>query len=239
MFQTPAIKRAARVFAASVLLAGLAGCRTHPNIPAREPPRATDGELAQARALAHYAVGFMLLSDAVARREPPPRAAVEAFLAAHQLDPASAGPVEAAAKLLASGGRAEEVLELLTRHARHASAPAHAWYQLGLCAEFFRKSELAVDAYERALKHTAHEECQRHEARPPNVRIPIITALVRSNMTLGRDRQAIKILKREAAVPTQRSAMRAIAGAWARKLENSGETSRAQKMAGLAASFVK
>jgi len=228
MFQTPAIKRAARVFAASVLLAGLAGCRTHPNIPAREPPRATDGELAQARALAHYAVGFMLLSDAVARREPPPRAAVEAFLAAHQLDPASAGPVEAAAKLLASGGRAEEVLELLTRHARHANAPAHAWYQLGLCAEFFRKPELAVDVYERALKHAQK-----------NIRIPIITALVRSNMTLGRDRQAIKILKREAAVPTQRSAMRAIAGAWARKLENSGETSRAQKMAGLAASFAK
>jgi len=223
MPQTPAAKHRAPL-AVPLLLAALAGCQTHPR-----PTPAGGRDLAQARALARYATGFMLSADAEKHGQPPPPAALDAFLASHRLDPASSGPAEAAARLLVQKNRADETLELLARHASFASAPAHAFHQLGLFAEFIGKNPAAIRAHAAALKSPG---------LPEALRLPVVAGLVRACMAEGSDEQAFQVLKREAAAnPARRATAHAIADAWACEFSNGADFARAARAARFAATL--
>jgi len=214
---------------ALLLLAALAGCQTHPRPSPRHLPPENGRGLAQARALAHYATGFMLSTEAAARGQPPPPAALKAFLASHELDPASAGPAEAAARILSMEKRADETLNLFIRHTVHSAAPAHAFHQLGLFAEFIGNNPVAITAHETALKS---------RGLPENLRLPVVAGLVRACMAAGRDQHAFQILKREAAAnPARRAAMHAIADAWAREFSGSTNFTRAARAARFSATL--
>ena len=206
------MKRAA-LFLLPALVAALAGCQSSKPCLPREV-QTPDGDLAKARALAHYAVGFLLSFES-------PAAAREAFLRAHLADPASSAPAEAAAQHLLREDP-DEVLKILEHHARASHAPAYAWHLLGQCAEFFDDNPRAAAAYANALKI---------KNLPDALRRQIFTGLVRAEFYSGNDSRAIKLLKTEAAKnPETRAAMRAIATAWQQKFLATGEKKRAEKL---------
>jgi len=210
------MKRAALLLMPA-LVAVLTGCQsTKIHLP-RET-RVPDGDLARAEALAHYAVGFLLSADA------NENAARDAFLRAHALDPSSAAPAEAAAQLLFHENRSRDVLDLLRDHARHAHAPAHAWYLLGKCAEVLDENQLAITAYTRALENPRDAP-----------RLPIFIALVRASFNAGQDALALKLMRKEAV--QNRDFMRAIANIWTYKFDTSNDPLRAAKLANFAASL--
>ena len=223
----PAAKRCAPPVAL-LLLAALAGCRTHPNPSPSTPPHARGEGLAQARALAHYATGLMLSEDAAARGQPPPPAALDAFLAAHRLDPASSAPAGAAARILSLENRVE-TFHLFSSHAPRAAAPAHAFYQLGLCAEWIGQPLAAINAHAAALKSPG---------LPESLRAPVLSALVRACMAAERDPRAFQILKREASAnPARRGVTHALAEAWAREFSGSTNHARTVRAARFAATL--
>ena len=210
------MKRAALLLLPA-LAAVLTGCQSTKIHPPRET-RVPDGDLAKAQALAHYAVGFLLSADA------NDDAARDAFLRAHALDPSSAAPAEAAAQLLFHENRPRDLLKLLADHARHAHAPAHAWYLLGKCAEALGDNTLAVTAYTRALEN------------PRNApRRAILIALIRASFHAGQDAAALKLMRKEA---LQNPAFtRVIANIWTHKFDATNEPLRAAKLANFTASL--